>query len=245
MVSQEEIPLRLTGGTSLDRQPVYSPDGERLYFASNRGGNTDVWGITLENGSTRRLTEDPGTDWDPAFSPDGQHMLWTSDRSGNFEIWMATADGRNPRQVSRDGDDAENPTMTSDGEWVIYNSAHPEKAGVWKIHPDGSGATRLVAGASGLPEVSPDGKYVLYSVPVNRTQTNIRVVSVAGEALAPFEIECRTNSQISFLIALGRARWLPTGDRIAFVCGNEAGELGIFVQDFKLGRDTSDSRLRV
>ena len=135
--------------------------------------------------------------------------------------------------------------MTNSGDWIIYNSAHPEKSGVWKIHPDGSGAKRIIEDASGLPEVSPDGRYVLYTVNVNPTQSNIKIASVEDEGVVPFEIECRVQSQASFLISLGRARWLPSGDGIAYVCGDEEGGLAIFVQDFRPGHDTTLSRVKL
>jgi len=56
-----EIPLRglsreirwLTRGNSQDRQPVYSPDGSRLLFTSDRSGNTDLWELTLQTGAVR------------------------------------------------------------------------------------------------------------------------------------------------------------------------------------------------
>ncbi|HXT21074.1 MAG TPA: protein kinase, partial [Thermoanaerobaculia bacterium] len=79
---------RLTRGNSNDRQPVYSPDGRRIVFSSNRSGNLDVWALELATGSVRRLTDHPGDDWDPALMPDGR-LLWSSNRSGHFEVWTA------------------------------------------------------------------------------------------------------------------------------------------------------------
>src|SRR5215469_15985467 len=74
-------------GTAQDRQPVYSPDGEWILFASNRSGNSDLWKLSTKTGELRRLTDDPGHDWDPALTPDGKHIVWSSSRSGNLEIW--------------------------------------------------------------------------------------------------------------------------------------------------------------
>ncbi len=90
---------RLTRGNSNDRQPVYSPDGTRIVFSSNRSGNLDVWAHELATGSVRRLTDHPGDDWDPAVMPDGR-ILWSSNRSGHFEVWIAEPDGARPRQLS-------------------------------------------------------------------------------------------------------------------------------------------------
>ncbi|MCH8881997.1 MAG: PD40 domain-containing protein, partial [SAR324 cluster bacterium] len=76
----------ITRGNSRDRQPVFSPDGRWVLFSSNRGGDLDLWKLSLETGAIQRITEDGAADWDPGFTADG-NILWSSDRSGHFEIW--------------------------------------------------------------------------------------------------------------------------------------------------------------
>ncbi|HEX7253187.1 MAG TPA: protein kinase, partial [Thermoanaerobaculia bacterium] len=152
----------LTRGSSSDRQPAYSPDGQWILFSSNRSGNLDLWEVSTRTGVPRRLTDDTADDWDPAFTPDGKQLLWSSNRSGPFEIWIANADGSGARKVTSDGQDAENPTMTPDGLWIIYGSFNQAHPGLWKIHPDGTGAAQFVKGISPYPELSRDGRYVAF-----------------------------------------------------------------------------------
>jgi len=154
-------PVRwLTRGNSNDRQPAYSPDGQRVIFSSNGSGTLDLWELSTHNGMLRRLTDHPAEDWDPAYMPDGKRIIWSSNRGGNFEIRMANADGSGARQITRDGVDAENPTATPDGNWILYSSTNPDKPGLWKIRSDGSKASRLIAGRILLPETSPHGRFV-------------------------------------------------------------------------------------
>jgi eukaryotic-like serine/threonine-protein kinase len=227
----------VTRGSSIDRQPAYSPDGEWVIFSSTRGGNLDVWKVSIKTGALIRLTEDSADDYDPAFTPDGKSILWSSRRSGNFEIWMANADGSNARQVSKDGFDAENPTMTRDGKWIVYTSYKPETRGIWKIHPDGSEPTRFFSGSGDLPEVSPDGQYVVYRIRLQEIG-RIRVVRLADGAPVPFEIFAGRE-------AAGRARWMPDGKALAFIEMDEEGRFGISFQDFLPGKDTTASRRRL
>src|SRR5262249_2895297 len=225
-----------TRGSGSDRQPFYSPDGKRLVFASDRGGNLDIWEITLATGSLRRLTDDPAEDWDPALSPDGKRLIWSSNRSGHFEIWIAEPDGSDPRQVTHDGVDAENPEMTPDGRWVTYTSSNPARLGLWKIHPDGSEDTKITAGSVVHPEISPDGSFVLYHYPFVAT----RVARLKDGETLPFSIDLKQVDQ------LGRSRWLPDGKSIAFVGTDAEQRAGVFVQEFcpELA-DTSASRRRL
>ena len=67
----KDAPVTLTRGESVDRQPVFSPDGARVAFSSDREGNVDIWEIDLRSGGLRRLTTDKADDWDPGYSPDG------------------------------------------------------------------------------------------------------------------------------------------------------------------------------
>jgi Tol biopolymer transport system component len=230
----------LTLGNSTDRQPVYSPDGKWVAFSSNRGGNLDLWSVNRDTGGVRRLTDDPADDWDVMYTPDGQRLLWGSNRTGPYEIWAANPDGSAPQQLSHDGVFAQNPGETPDGRWIVYVSTNPAHPGLWRMRADGTEPTRIAAGSMQIPDLSPDGKHVLY---VDGLSSRVVVVRVRDGAPAPFEIEIKRRSNTTTV--LGRARWMPDGRAIAFVGQDENGVNGVFVQDFVPGRDTSDTRRRL
>jgi eukaryotic-like serine/threonine-protein kinase len=239
-----EPPRWLTQGTGSDRQPVYSRDGEWILFSSDRTGNLDLWKVSRKNGAVRRLTEDEADDWDPAFFPDGQRIIWSSKRSGHFEIWTAAPDGSGARQLSHDGVDAENPSVSPDGRTIVFGSFHPGKEGIWRMNADGAGAALLAPGGGNqIPEVSPDGEYVLFRSGLGIGRRAVRVVRLSGGE-AVFEIPFDVSDAVAGSEA-GRARWLPSGLGIAFVGIDARGVAGVFAQDFVPGRDTSKSRREV
>lgn len=230
-------------GSSIDRQPVYSPDGRTVLFSSTRGGNLDLWTMEVATGTVRRLTDDPADDWDPAFTPDGSGILWSSDRGGHLEIWIADADASRARQVTHDGADAENPTMTRDGEWIVYATSNPAHPGIWKVRPDGRDPTLLFAGTASLPEVSPDGRLALFVDARPFGGVNVlRAMETATGKVLPFAIEVPLQGPAWLTGNVGRARWLPGGSAVAFVGPDVSGELAIFRQDFRPGTDTTASR---
>ena len=216
----------LTRGNSIDREPYFSPDGASVIFTSSRGGDVDVWEVSVQSGALHRLTDHPALDWDPFITSDNQHLVWSSNRGGNFEIWVAERDGSSPRQVSHDGFDAENPVVTPDG-WVLYASGQQQHPGLYKIRLDGSSSKLLVPGPAGWPDVSPDGKYVLYHVVTDALDAKIVVIRFADGTPVGFEAEGQ------------RARFSADGHSIVYI---QPGGRNIVQQDFLSG---PNSPLRV
>ena len=238
----------LLAGESRDRQPVYSHDGARIRFASNRTGNLDVWEFDLESSRLSQLTDDRAQDWDPAFAADGEGLLWSSDRGGEFEVWSAANDGSRARQLSADGLDAENPSVAPNGEWIVYWSANPEKLGVWRMRLDGTSHEQLLAGNYLNSEVSDDGRWAGFLVrEPHKLRHLVRVVEIETGRLLPFQITVSNIANGGDFISLGRMRWVEDcagsqGPGIAFVGVDDAGRSGVFLQDFDPERDTSDTR---
>ncbi|MCS7079914.1 MAG: protein kinase [Chloracidobacterium sp.] len=229
----------LARGTSIDRQPRYTPKGDGLVFTSNRTGNNDVWRLTFADGRLAPLTTHPATDWDPALSPDGGRLYWSSNRTGKFEIWTAAADGTRGRALTAFNASAQNPTVSPDGRTIFFTvSDHPDY-GLWRLGVDGADGRRLVADMPARwPEVSPDGRYVLYVTTMREGNGNaIRVVQ-ATDGAQVFSIETGLGG-----LSHGRARWSPDGRHIAWV--STAGEVGVFMQEFRPGADTTATRRRL
>lgn len=63
---------RIVGGTSIDGQPRFSPDGQSLVFTSDRNGADGTW-IANADGSRPRLLVAGGSH--PAWSPDGRQVV--------------------------------------------------------------------------------------------------------------------------------------------------------------------------
>jgi serine/threonine protein kinase len=213
----------LTRGNSIDRQPYFSPDGGSVVFSSSRGGDVDVWEASLKTGALRRLTDHPALDYDPFISPDNRHLLWSSNRSGHFEIWIAERDGSSPRQISQDGFDAENPVVTPDG-WVIYASGQPQHPGLYKVRLDGTDTKLVVPGPAAWPDVSPDGKYILFHTASGALQARISVTRFPEGTPVGFETEGL------------RARFSADGRSIVYI---RNGGRDIVRQDFLSGANSS------
>ena len=88
-----------------ESRPLYSPDGRKLAFISNRTGNGDIYVLSFDTGDLKRLTFDDGNDQLDAWSRDGRWLYFTSssrDISGMNDLFRVNVDGGTPMQVSAD-----------------------------------------------------------------------------------------------------------------------------------------------
>ncbi|MGI6393601.1 MAG: S41 family peptidase [bacterium] len=79
------IARALTSSPSYESAPVWSNDGKKLAFLSDRHGNHDVFIISILGGKPKRLTYHSANDTPFAFSPDDSKIYFSSARNGSKE----------------------------------------------------------------------------------------------------------------------------------------------------------------
>lgn len=69
---------QLTTQASYEANPVWSPDGKQIAFASDRNGSFDIFIMSADGGAARRLTYHSASEIPSTFTPDGKFVLFSA-----------------------------------------------------------------------------------------------------------------------------------------------------------------------
>jgi len=123
--------LTLEGNNDL---PIWTPDGKRVTFESDRSGTQDIyWKMADGSGEAEKLIGGQNQQWPDSWSPDGRTLIF-----GEFN----TVTGNDIWQLSTDGDRKAEPlvgtnsselllSLSPDGRWLAYTS---DESGEFQIY---------------------------------------------------------------------------------------------------------------
>jgi len=139
-----------------NQQPLWTPDGKRVTFRSNRAGPDNLfWKPADGSGEAERLTTSEFRQNPGSWSPDGQFLAFhqqpgvESSSSTGRDIWILPMEGeRKPWPFLQTPFSEADPKFSPDGRWLAYVSDEsgrrevyvqpfPGPGGKWQISTEG------------------------------------------------------------------------------------------------------------
>jgi eukaryotic-like serine/threonine-protein kinase len=172
-----------------------SPNGQTLAasLVDPKAWNPDIWLIDLTRGGPSRFTVGSALSAAPVWSPDGARIVFRSNRTGQTELYAKSAGGGGNDEVV-----------------LTYEAQHAA----------GIDTPNLVCS-----DWSPDGRYVISSVPEQTTGDDLWLFPIDGDK-KPFKFLGPPADQI-------HGNFSPDGRFVAYT-SNESGRYQVYVQTFPL-----------
>lgn len=170
-------PERLTDDEFHEVNPVFSPDGKRIAYASDKAGTQDIYVRSLDSGEERRVTSLDGAEVSPAFSPDGRRLAFQDQDGATYILELSS---RYVREIVPSIFGPGRPTWSADGKTLALAAVKPYSerfregtsqiltvdvaSGEQTFHAPGAEHASLSTRGDDGPVWSPDGKSLAFVV---------------------------------------------------------------------------------
>jgi Tol biopolymer transport system component len=172
---------RFTFDPGADLWPVWSPDGETVYFASNREGSFNVYSKSLEGaGEVEEVIRAERDLFPTSISADGESLLvFGSGENTRSDLLILELDGSAELRPYRQTEFSESVgSFSPDGKWVVYHSDESGDLEVYVAPYPGPGRRWQVSTDGGVYATwRSDGSEIIYT----RFDGSIMAVAVRGE----------------------------------------------------------------
>lgn len=198
-------------GFSLSRQE------DRVAYADVVGGQRDIWVQPLTGGLPAHATDDTAADANPIWHPDGKRIVYNSTRGGIEQICLLFLGGQSPVQLTLLDVDCDLTDVSLDGTRILY-SVSKDEADVWERRLEGDGSQALTSdvGVELWPNISPDGRSVVYQASAS---------SAIELANIEFSLLVKTITEGSRAVVISPSGFLPQwsrdGQTVAFLRSEE------------------------
>jgi Tol biopolymer transport system component len=168
---------RLTADPAAERYSVWTPDGKRIAFGSNRDGQAGTWWQAADgSGVPERLAGMPLSRFNNLFpttiSPDGSMLVAMAmgpgaarDVGSGSDLWLLRLKGDpQPAGLLQTNSAERNAEISPNGRWIAYEAAEGNQANVWvRPFPEVNGGNWPVSNGGGSqPLWSRDGKELFF-----------------------------------------------------------------------------------
>jgi Tol biopolymer transport system component/predicted Ser/Thr protein kinase len=171
---------RFTFEGKTNNRPVWTPDGKRIAFYSDKEGSLNIfWQLADGSGGLERLTTSETVNVPESFSPDGRVLAFheADPTTGRNDIWVLQMSDRKAQPFLKTYFNQGNPRFSPDGHWLAYTSDESGQIEVYmEPYPGPGGKWQISTEGGREPVWNPNGRELFY-----RSGNKMMAVDVATQ----------------------------------------------------------------
>jgi TolB protein len=141
----------LSNTNGIATEPQFSPDGQSIYFTSDRTGGPQIYKMSSNGGEARRVTFAGTYNISPRISPDGKFLAYISRRDGKFQLFILDLSNGQEQRLSDTVKD-ESPSFSPNGKYLMYATESGRRGTLAVVSVDGQVKQRLTTQAGDIRE---------------------------------------------------------------------------------------------
>jgi Tol biopolymer transport system component len=211
-------PVPVTSDPAIDWNPVWSPEGQFLFFSSDRGGSMNLWRVPIDErtgatlGPPEALSAPSASAALMTVSGDGHSIAYTSftrnqtiQRVG-FDPTTGSIRGQ-PATVVGGSRSFESPSPSPDGSWLVFNSL-PPRMEIFVSRADGTGIRQLTNDRvrNRYATWSPDGHQIAF---LSNRDGGLQIWSIKPDGSGLRRLTAATSLS-------SNCHWSPDGSKMLF-----------------------------
>ncbi|WP_369693630.1 TolB family protein [Lentibacillus sp. CBA3610] len=210
----EQKPRQWTFDEAKNSHPRFSPDGKRIVFQSTRSGVPQLWLIHTDGGEAKQLTTFKHGAVNPEWTKNGKYIIFSAPLEQGDDVTNQHEASKEQRQKEQDEKNKQPLTINRLKYKSDVNGFHDDKRTQIVLYDVGNNTFEQLTSADqnhNFEDVSPDGKYLLFSANLNEDSdyeltNDLHLLNLSTKNITPL-----TDGKGQY----GNARFSPSGAKIA------------------------------